>query len=336
MLSKLINLRKNLVKNMKKIYIIFLLLICIIAFLIINKITIKIKNYNAENLEKEGMRITLLSGATKTANANANGYLIRTKNDKLIVVDGGQDFDAPSLWNYIQEYGNGKVDYWYITHGHNDHCGALITLLEEDYDLIIENLYYSFNDITWYEKYDTRGYEWESRMIGLLNNEKIVNSISCQKDDKIEMDNLECDILRIANPKIINSDNGNDSSMVFKMTATDVDKDIIFLGDIYVYGSEELVKLGKEKLSSYAVQMAHHGQNGATKEVYDLIRPTIAFFNAPEWLYDNDSGGGFNSGPWQSIIVRSWLDEYGTEQIKSFEGDKYIHLTKEGHEIENL
>ena len=32
---------------MKKIYIIFLLLICIIAFLIINKITIKIKNYNA-------------------------------------------------------------------------------------------------------------------------------------------------------------------------------------------------------------------------------------------------------------------------------------------------
>ena len=129
------------------------------------------------------------------------------------------------------------------------------------------------------------------------------------------MDNLECDILRIANPKIINSDNGNDSSMVFKMTATDVDKDIIFLGDIYVYGSEELVKLGKEKLSSYAVQMAHHGQNGATKEVYDLIRPTIAFFNAPEWLYDNDSGGGFNSGPWQSIIVRSWLDEYGTEQI---------------------
>ena len=35
----------------------------------------------------------------------------------------------------------------------------------------------------------------------------------------------------------------------------------------------------------------------------------------PEWLYDNDSGGGFNSGPWQSIIVRSWLDEYGTEQI---------------------
>ena len=95
---------------MKKIYIIFLLLICIIAFLIINKITIKIKNYNAENLEKEGMRITLLSGATKTANANANGYLIRTKNDKLIVVDGGQDFDAPSLWNYIQEYGNGKVE----------------------------------------------------------------------------------------------------------------------------------------------------------------------------------------------------------------------------------
>lgn len=320
---------------MKIIYIFtIILIICMCIFVFNHKETSK---NSVETSDKEGMEIILFAGATKSANVNSNGYLIRTKNNKLIVVDGGQDFDAPELWKLIQEYGNGKVDSWYLTHAHNDHCGALIELLENDeYNLVIENLYYSLNDISWYEKYDTRGYPTESKMISLLNSKKIVNSISCKKDDKIILDNTVCDILRVANPKIIDSDNGNDSSMVFKITATDVNKDILFLGDIYVYGSEELVKLGEEKLSSYAVQMAHHGQNGATKAVYDLIKPKLAFFNAPEWLYNNDSGGGNNSGPWQSIIVRSWLDEYQTEQIKSFEGNKIIYFTKNGHKIEEL
>lgn len=319
---------------MKKVCItVIMILIC---FGIFNFSQEEKKQKLSEESKKEGMEIILLAGGTKSADVNSNGYLIRTQNDKLIVVDGGQDFDAPMLWKYIQKYGNGKVDSWYLTHAHNDHCGALIELLENDYNIIIENLYYSLNDVSWYEKYDTRGYLTESKMISLLNSNKIVNSISCNKNDKIILDNTECEILRIANPDIIDSDNGNESSMVFKITATDVDKDILFLGDIYVHGSEELVNLGEEKLSSYAVQMAHHGQKGATKAVYDLIKPKLAFFSAPEWLYNNDSGGGYNTGNWQSIIVRSWLDEYETEQVKAFEGDKLIYLTQEGHKIENL
>ena len=80
--------------------------------------------------------------------------------------------------------------------------------------------------------------------------------------------------------------------------------------------------------------MAHHGQNGVTKEVYDAIKPKLCFYNAPKWLYDNDMGEGYDTSKYQSVIVRGWMDEYGAKSIVAFEGDQTIRLTKDGFEKE--
>lgn len=288
-----------------------------------------------EENSKSGMRITMVAGVALPENGdlNSNSYLIRTKNDKLIVVDGGEDGDTEFLLKYIMEYGGGTVNYWYITHPHQDHVGALCQILNsEENNIKIENLYYSFNNIAWYKKNDKRGYESELAMITALSSNKIINKIECKRGKIINMDNIECEILRVANPKITNSDNGNESSMVFKMTAKDVDKSMLFLGDAYKYASEELLE-EPEKLKSYAVQMAHHGQNGVTKDIYDKISPKLCFFNAPKWLYDDNNGNGYDSGNWQSLTVRKWVEEYNADSICAFEGDKTIRLTKDGYEI---
>lgn len=314
-------------------YIIVIILITIIFFYVKNE-DIETNSDSAKNIE-EGMRITLVAGVALPENGdrNSNSYLIRSKNDKLIVVDGGEIEDADFLLNYIMKYGNGKVDYWYITHPHADHVGALCELLgRENCDITVENLYYYFNPLEWYEKYDTRGFSSEKLMYDSLESSKIINKVECQKGQIIEMDNLECEIIRIANPEITKSDNGNESSMVFKITDTDIDKSILFLGDAFNYTSKELLE-EPEKLQSYAVQMAHHGQNEVTKEVYDAIDPKICFFNAPKWLYDNDNGKGYNSGKWKSIIVREWVEEYKADSICAFNGDKVIRFTKEGYEV---
>lgn len=313
--------------------LIFLSIAIAITMIVCMKVKTKAKEETID--EKSGMRITLVAGVAMPENGgrNSNSYLIRTKNDKLIVIDGGEIGDADFLLQYIMKYGNGKVNYWYITHPHSDHIGALCELLgRENCNIEVENLYYSFNELKWYEKYDKRGYETEKLMYETLENSKIINKVSCEKNQIIDMDNIKCEIIRIANPEVTKSDNGNDSSMVFKMTATDVDKSIIFLGDGFNFTSKELLEK-PEKLKSYAVQMAHHGQNGVTKEVYDAISPKLCFFNAPKWLYDNDNGGGYNSGKWKSIITRGWVEEYGADSICAFEGDKVIRLTKEGYEI---
>ncbi len=320
---------------MKKTVKILIFLVIAIAITMITFMKVHTKDNEEIIDEQSGMRITLVAGVAIPENGdrNSNSYLIRTKNDKLIVVDGGEIGDADFLLEYIMKYGNGKVDYWYITHPHSDHVGALCELLgRENSNIQVENLYYSFNELKWYEEYDKRGYESEKLMYETLESPKIINKVSCEKNQIIDMDNIKCEIIRIANPEVTKSDNGNDSSMVFKMTAIDVDKSIIFLGDGFNFTSKELLE-EPEKLKSYAVQMAHHGQNGVTKEVYDVISPKLCFFNAPKWLYDNDNGGGYNSGKWKSIITRGWVEEYEADSICAFEGDKVIRLTKEGYEI---
>ena len=117
--------------------------------------------------------------------------------------------------------------------------------------------------------------------------------------------------------------------MVFKLVAKDVNKSMIFLGDAYVYSSKELME-EPEKLKADAVQMSHHGQNGVSEDVYKAIAPELCFFNTPEWLYNNDNGEGYDSGKWQSIIVRGWLEELGTKNILAFEGDRTVNFTEYG------
>ena len=79
--------------------------------------------------------------------------------------------------------------------------------------------------------------------------------------------------------------------------------------------------------------MSHHGQNGVTKEVYDAVNPEICFFNCPEWLYNNDNGGGYDSGNWKTIIVRDWMKELNTQNFVAYEGDQTIRFTEDGYEI---
>ena len=57
--------------------------------------------------------------------------------------------------------------------------------------------------------------------------------------------------------------------------------------------------------------MAHHGQGGVTREVYEAISPSVCLWDTPDWLWDNNSGGGYNSGPWKTLEVRAWMEELG-------------------------
>lgn len=311
--------------------VIVILLLCFIIF----SLWYKFYRENIEN-QKDSMRIIVLGGSTmlEYGGVVSCGYVITTQNNELIIVDGGINADKQFLVDYIKRLGKGTVSHWYITHPHQDHIGALIEILQDNQcDITIENLYYSFNSIDWYRQYDKRGFETEEKILNLLDNYKIKNKVSCKKNQEIYMDNVKCQILKIADPEMINTDNGNDSSMCFKMTAIDVNKSIIFLGDAYHYASIELLK-NPENLNADVVQMAHHGQNGVSKEAYIAIAPKVCCFNVPAWLYNNNPGTGYNTGGWKSIEVQSWVQELRAQSVVSFFGDRIIKFNKNGIEIE--
>ena len=286
---------------------------------------------------KQAFYVTMLGGSNLKDNGDTQsmGYIIKTKDNHIIVVDGGRENDKDYLVERIKQYGN-NVNYWFITHPHGDHVGALYQILVDDNcDIKIDNLYYHFNDLPWYQQVEEERFPDTEKYINAINSSsKISNKVDCKKGDVFSMDNLECKILRVGNMDA-NDENFtvNDSSMVFKFTEIVIGESIIFLGDANSEASKELLETCPDDLSSYAVQMAHHGQNGVTEDVYKKIDPKVCFFNSPEWLYNNDSGSGYNSGNFKTLEVRDWVSSMEAESYVAYKGDLTIKFSSAGHEI---
>ncbi len=238
------------------------------------------------------------------------GYAIKTVNEKIIIIDGGTQEDAPQLEKYIIDNG-GKVDYWFITHPHIDHAGAF-EIISQNEDIDISKIYMSINDKEWYIKNEPQRKDDIEAFFPIIEQEKIKDKIvEPQVNDIIKIDNITAKILGIKNPEITKNAINN-SSMVIKMQVNQ--KKILFLGDTGVESSEKLIKNQGENLSADIVQVAHHGQAGATEELYKMVKPEICLWPTPEWLWSNNSDGTEDSGPWKTKETRKWMENLKVKQ----------------------
>ena len=145
-----------------------------------------------------------------------------------------------------------------------------------------------------------------------LENERVKDVVTeVELNQNIEIGKARCEILGIKNPEIT-TNAINNSSMIIKMYFER--KTVLFLGDTGAESSEKLIKNESKKLESDIVQMAHHGQNGATEELYKLIKPKICLWPTPEWLWNNDKGEGEDTGNWKTKETRKWMEELNVKQ----------------------
>ena len=77
-----------------------------------------------------GAEIHMLSSSTKS---QMMSFVIKTKNGKIIVVDGGLPQDEPHLVETIKSFGN-EVSAWILSHPHSDHGGAFTKLAENGFE----------------------------------------------------------------------------------------------------------------------------------------------------------------------------------------------------------
>ena len=238
------------------------------------------------------------------------GYIIKTSEGKVIVVDGGTREDAPNLEKHINELGN-KVDVWFITHPHSDHAGAIIEIIEET-DIPINKIYYTMNDIEWYQQYASERANEAEDFKNAMQNERVKDiAEEVSLNQIINIDFIECEILGIKNPEIT-EDAFNNSSMVIKMNLPETS--ILFLGDTGAESGDKLLETQASKLKSDIVQVAHHGQNGAKESLYQAIQPSICLWPTPEWIWNNDIGYVENTGSWITFENRSWMEKLGVKQ----------------------
>lgn len=244
------------------------------------------------------------------------GYILKTKN-KTIVIDGGLKEDAQNLIDNINRIGGGKVDVWFITHPHMDHAQAFMEIAESS-NIEIGKVYVTLNSLDWYKQYETERIEEIQNFFKIIESDKIKDKVKeVELNQIINIDNLKCEILGIKNPEITNNPINN-SSMIIKMSIND--KSMIFLADTGKESGEKLLINQGDKLKANIVQMAHHGQNGVNKNVYEKIQPKICLWPTPEWLWNNDPGTGYNTGNWTTLDTRSWIEDLNVK-IKYVEKD---------------
>ena len=79
----------------------------------------------------------------------------------------------------------------------------------------------------------------------------------------------------------------------------------------YEPGAEQTIVAFLEALEIYGIGINEHslGQNGVNEEFYRTVHPSYCLWPTPDWLWDNDNGGGVNSGPWATLTVRKWMEK---------------------------
>ena len=100
----------------------------------------------------------------------------------------------------------------------------------------------------------------------------------------------------------------NNSSVAYRVELNG--RRILFLGDMAVPAGNSLLneyRNNPAELRAEIVQMAHHGEHGVDEKVYQAIAPHTCLWCCPGWLWDNDNGGGVNSGPWTTMETRAWM-----------------------------
>lgn len=251
--------------------------------------------------------------------------VIKSPHGKLIVIDGGWEADADKLSSLILQQG-GKVDAWLITHPHEDHVGALGAILNDaSRKIIIDKIYCSLATPDWYRQISPTGAGIADQLLNAFTKlpvGTVTNNIG--RGTEINIDDVN---IRVLNNRGVYTYNGvNNSSLVYKIRVSG--QSILILGDLAYDGGKDLIKTcTAAELKSDIVQMAHHGQQGVDQDAYALIAPTTCLWPTPVWLWNNDNGGGFGSGPWGTLKTRAWMDALGVKDNRSLkDGDVHMYL----------
>lgn len=256
-----------------------------------------------------------------------NSFIIETAEGGVIVIDGGYRSDAEKLLSHLRAVTGCDVphiDAWFLSHVHLDHIEAFMELYEKHYsEFSCDAVYYNFPSVQFTERYEKGEAHTNAEFTALLPKFASVARV-VSESDSYEIKGARFDILYTPDPAF-KGNAINNSSVVFKMTLGG--KTCMFLGDLGIEAGNRLLAEHRAELKSDLVQMAHHGQNGVTYEVYEAIAPEGCFWCTPRWLWENDAGRGYNTHVFKTIEVRGWMEKLGVKNnYVSMDGDITLDL----------
>ena len=231
--------------------------------------------------------------------------LIFENETDLIVFDGGHDTEVEYLHEYLLNLG-GHVSAWFLTHAHNDHAQAISYLLEHHDDVTVDKACYNFPSDEWLDQLAPGGEGITmARSVRKTLTEKNIPIDTVQVGDVYRFGGMTVRVLRVPD-ETITANSVNNSSTVFRVEAEG--KSVLILGDLGIEGGRHFMEtVDPALIKADYCQMSHHGQEGVEREVYAAIRPSYCLWATPSWLWDNMGPGGYDSGPFETVITRGWI-----------------------------
>ena len=239
------------------------------------------------------------------------GYLLVAPDGSVSCIDGGNTSEGPCMLSLLKKYGGPKphVKYWFLTHVHSDHCDAFLALLPAlGAAFTLDHLVYTFPSAENVARYES----WEPQPARFMERLALPH-IEPKAGDAFD---LGGGAVMTALQTYVEEEHENfinNSTTVFKLESDGVTT--IFLGDLGVEGGHRLLNTYGGGLKCDIAQMAHHGQNGVTREVYAAMNPDVCLWNAPSWLWSNTIDPLYpGKGPWKTLETRAWMRELGDHQ----------------------
>ena len=227
-------------------------------------------------------------------------YIITLSDGSFVIFDGGADkgnTDHIRLYKLLERL-NARPDKkiviagWFLTHEHYDHfqnfynfCkayGKKVTIEAFYHNVTSPAADYNSNNPGNY--FPDKFYEASDYVNGGI---KLVKIHTGQKlyirDAEFEVlfthEDLYPDRLRYF----------NNSSVTTRMTLGG--QTTMWLGDIWTAAADKISDSFGSYVKSDFVQVAHHGYNGATIELYRLISPSVALWPTNQNAYENQTNG---------------------------------------------
>lgn len=278
---------------------------------------------------------TVLYQLTETSKFMMSFVLV-TKQDRVIVIDGGRPEDMPLLKEYI---GGRHISAWILTHAHGDHISGFVDEMAKNggADFDIEAVYYHFPPYEEWKLLENvpdlkyfRG-ELEGMLPAFLKIEPLLGERAhiVEQGDSIEVDECRVDFLFSFHDGLY-SNPMNDSSLVFRITTPN--KKVLFLGDLGPDGGDLLYNESRHQLKADIVQMAHHGHMNVSMEVYAAIAPEACMWCCADWLYNEPEIPTYLADReklrrmgrirmYGTAVTRKWMEQLGV---------KTHYVTKDG------
>ena len=235
-------------------------------------------------------------------NWNLSCIIIKTRQNKLIVIDGGHNPETDRVLRILQKISGKEIPHvtaWLFSHMHADHYGVYDALVsEEKYTgkITVDTFYCNLLD----EKFYTEIARDKNPIYGvvrkeLLNSEAAIGAKvqTVYKGDKFCVDEVEFEVLHAPLAEDRDKMNMNDSSVVYKMTY-DGDQTMMLLGDAEWVCNKHLME-HPEKLKADIVQVGHHGCGNVSRACYEAIGAEVYIWQVCKKFWYSDCSESTNS-----------------------------------------